>query len=125
MGIRFRKDGEIVDSMGNLEVPPSHEQKHYHYDGGNPPSKHPDDIKEGKTVYELPKLNPQYTKEYDDSFRGKVDDFINPGQDINIHLPENNLKALLAIREELVEVKLENKILTSKLKQIYLITNSN
>ena len=115
MGIRFRKDGEIVDSMGNLEVPPSHEQKHYHYDGGNPPSKHPDDIKEGKQVYELPKLNPQFTKEYDDSFRGKVDDFINPG---------NNLKALLAVREELVEVKLENEILSSKLKQIYLITNS-
>ena len=122
MGIRFRKDGEIVDSMGNLEVPPSHEQKHYHYDGGNPPSKHPDDIKEGKQVYELPKLNPQYTdadQALDDyeinQFKGKVDDFINPGP---------SLKALLAIREELVEVKLENEILSSKLKQIYLITNS-
>ena len=114
MGIRFRKDGEIVDSMGNLEVPPSHEQKHYHYDGGNPPSKHPEDVKA--------RLNPQFTKEYDDSFRGKVDDFINPGQDMNI--TENNLKALLAVREELVEVKLENEILSSKLKQIYLITNS-
>ena len=114
MGIRFRKDGEIVDSMGNLEVPPSHEQKHYHYDGGNPPSKHPEDVKA--------RLNPQFTdadQALDDyeinQFRGKVDDFINPG---------NNLKALLAVREELVEVKLENKILTSKLKQIYLITNS-
>ena len=122
MGIRFRKDGEIVDSMGNLEVPPSHEQKHYHYDGGNPPSKHPDDIKEGKQVYVLPKLNPQFTKELNSSFKGKVDDFINPGQDMNI--TENNLKALLAVREELVEVRLENEILTSKLKQIYLITNS-
>ena len=108
MGIRFKKDGEHVNNMGELI-----DNKQYHYDGGNPPSKHPDDIKKGKPG--IKELNPQFTEEYDDSFRGKVDDFINPG---------NNLKALLAVREELVEVKLENEILSSKLKQIYLITNS-
>ena len=98
MGIRFRKEGEYVDNMGELID------------------------KQPKGQPGVKELNPQFTKEYDDSFRGKVDDFINPGQDMNI--PENNLKALLAVREELVEVRLENEILTSKLKQIYLITNS-
>ena len=110
MGIRFKKDGEYVDNMGNLEVPPSHEQKHYHYDGGNPPSKHPVDIKEAKDIAE---------------WRASINkEVFEPGHRAPEPTPNNNLKALLAVRAELEELKLENEVLSSKLKQIYLISNS-
>ena len=119
MGIRFKKDGEHVNNMGELI-----DNKQYHYDGGNPPSKHPDDIKKGQAGFQDSKpLKPQFTKEYPKPLKEQVNDFINNSYIENG--PEmDNLKALLAVREELVEVKLENEILSSKLKQIYLITNS-